>query len=82
MHFGFTLDSSDIDLLDAHLDLLHKDIPSKHFVLSGRQLEEVFKTCLHHNNFPSSKASSSRFHVLKVPSKLLGRRKIVTLRKC
>ena len=31
MHFGFTLDSSDIDLLDAHLDLLHKDIPSKHF---------------------------------------------------
>ena len=37
MHFGFALDSSDIDLwnidlLDANLDLLDIDIPSKHFV--------------------------------------------------
>ena len=37
MHFGFTLDSSDIDLwnidlLDAHLDLLDTNISSKHFV--------------------------------------------------
>ena len=37
MHFGFTLDSSDIDLLnidmlDTHLDLLDTDIPSKHFI--------------------------------------------------
>ena len=36
MHFGFALDSSDIDLfnidlLDTHLDLLDTDIPSKHF---------------------------------------------------
>ena len=34
MHFGFALDSSDIDLwnidlLDTHLDLLDTDIPSK-----------------------------------------------------
>ena len=39
MHFGFTLDSSDIDLLDAHLDLLYTDIPSKHFVC----LEDILK---------------------------------------
>ena len=37
MHFGFTLELSDIDfwnidLLDTHLDLLDTDIPSKHFV--------------------------------------------------
>ena len=37
MHFGFTLDSSDIDLwdidlLETDLDLLNTDIPSKHFV--------------------------------------------------
>ena len=45
MHFGFTLDSSDIDLLnidllDVHLDLLDTDIPSKYFVC----LQDVFKT--------------------------------------
>ena len=44
MHFGFALDSSDIDLwnidlLDTHLDLLDTDIPSKHFVC----LQDVFK---------------------------------------
>ena len=43
MHFGFALDSSDIDLfnidlLDTHLDLLDTDIPSKHFVC----LQDVF----------------------------------------
>ena len=37
MHFGFTLDSSymdlwNIDLLDARLDLLDTDNSSKHFV--------------------------------------------------
>ena len=37
MHFGFVLVSSDvdlgnIDLLDAHLDLIDTDIPSKPFV--------------------------------------------------
>ena len=51
MHFGFTLDSSDIDLLnidmlDTHLDLLDTDIPSKHFILSPRRLKNLFKTCL------------------------------------
>ena len=45
MHFGFALDSSDIDLLnidflDAHLDLLDTDIPSKQFVC----LQDVLKT--------------------------------------
>ena len=38
MHFGFTLEMSDIDLLntdllDTHLDLLDTDIPSNYFVL-------------------------------------------------
>ena len=63
MHFGFTLDSSDIDLwnidlLDAHLDLLDTDIPSKYFAClhnvfktSSRHvfktcLQDIFKTCL------------------------------------
>ena len=45
MHFGFALDSSDIDLLnidllDTHLDLLDTDIPSKHFAF----LLHVLKT--------------------------------------
>ena len=39
MHFGFALELSNvdllnIDLLDAHLDLLDTDIPSKYFVFS------------------------------------------------
>ena len=51
MHFGFALDSSDIDLwnidfLDTHLDLLDTDIPNKHFFLSPRRIEDVCKTCL------------------------------------
>ena len=57
MHFGFVLDSSDIDLrnidlLDAHLDLLVTDIPGKYFVylqdilkMSSRY---VFKTSSRH----------------------------------
>ena len=49
MHFGFALDSSDIDLwnidlLDTHLDLLDTDIPSKNFVC----LPDVFKTSSRH----------------------------------
>ena len=52
MHFGFTLDSPDInlwniDLLDTHLDLLDTDIPSKNFVFSKtsrKRLEDVLKT--------------------------------------
>ena len=46
MHFGFTLDSSDIDLwnigfLDTHLDLLDTYISNTHFVC----LQDVLKTC-------------------------------------
>ena len=58
MYFGFSLDSSDMDLrnidfLDAHLDLLDTDIPSKHFAhlqdvssrrfqgMSSRRLQDV-----------------------------------------
>ena len=53
MHFGFGLDSSDIDLwniylLDTHLDLL--DIASKHFVcfqdMSSRCLQDMSSRCL------------------------------------
>ena len=53
MHFGFALDSPDIDLwnidlLDAHLDLLYTDIPSKHFVcledILKKSSRNVFKT--------------------------------------
>ena len=49
MYFGFTLDSSDIDLwnidlLDAHLDLLESDISSKHFVC----LQDIMQTSSRH----------------------------------
>ena len=49
MHFGFTLDLPDIDLLnidllDAHLDLLDTDISSKNFVC----LQDVLKTSSRH----------------------------------
>ena len=49
MHFGFALDSPEIDLgnldlLDTHLDLLHTSIPSKHFV----RLQNVSKTSSRH----------------------------------
>ena len=51
MHFGFGLDSSDVDLwninlLDTHSDLLGTDIPRQTFCLSERRLEAAFKTCL------------------------------------
>ena len=84
-----------IDLLDTHLDLLNTNIPSKYFVClnnvfktSSRHVlktssKHVFKTSSRHvfktssrrpqrNNFSSSKTSSRR----------LGRREIVTLKKC
>ena len=57
MHFGFALDSPDIDLwnidlIDTHLDLLHTDIPSKHFVCLQDVLKiswrKVFKTSSRH----------------------------------
>ena len=48
MHFGVALELSNvdllnIDLLDAHLDLLDTDIPSKYFVfsiMSSRRLQD------------------------------------------
>ena len=64
MHFGFGLVSSDIDLgnkdfLDAHLNLLDTDIPSKPFV----SLQDALETSSRRhrrNNFLSSKTSSRR----------------------
>ena len=64
MHFGFRLVSSDIDLgnkdfLDAHLNLLDTDIPSKPFV----SLQDALETSSRRhrrNNFLSSKTSSRR----------------------
>ena len=49
MYFGFTLETSDIDLLDIDLldrdlDLLGTNISSKHFVC----LQDVLKTFLRH----------------------------------
>ena len=46
MHFGFPLDSSDIDLwnidlLDTRLDLLDIDIPNKHFVCSPSKISQA-----------------------------------------
>ena len=46
IHFGFALDSSDIDLsnmdlLDTHLDLLNRDIPVNN--LSPRRLQDVLR---------------------------------------
>ena len=61
------IDLRNIDLLDTHLDFLDTDIPSKYFVC----LHSVFKT------------SSRRLSVtiFRLP-RLLGRRKIVTLKAC
>ena len=48
MSFGFTLNLSDIDLLN--IDSLDTDIPSKHFIclqdVVKTCLQDVFKTCL------------------------------------
>ena len=82
MRFGLALelsnvDLSNIDLLDAYLDLLDTDIPSKYFAC----LDNVFKTSSRHvfktssrrlqrNNFSSSKTSSRRLQdVFKTPSR-------------
>ena len=55
MHFGFGLDSSDIDLwniylLNAHLDLQDTDIASKYFVcfqdMSSKCLQDMSSRCL------------------------------------
>ena len=49
MHFGFTIDSSDIylwdiNLLDTDLDLLDTDIPSKRLWRCLACLQDIFKT--------------------------------------
>ena len=53
MHFGFALDSLDmdlqnIDLLDAHLDLLDTDTPAspRRLDMSKTCLQDDFKACL------------------------------------
>ena len=47
MHFGLTLDSSDIDLLDTDLALLDTEILIKHvfFFDSKTFSRHMFKTC-------------------------------------
>ena len=76
MHFGFSLDLSDIDLLNVDL-LDHLDLFV--FKTSWRRLQS--------NNFSSSKTSSIRFarclqDVFKTSSRHLWRRRIVTLNTC
>ena len=74
MHFGFALNSSDIELwnkdfLDTHLDLLDTDIPNKHCVC----LQDVFKTSRGHVFKTSSRhvfKTSSR-HLFKTSSRRL-----------
>ena len=77
------MDLWNIDLLDTHLDLLDRDIPSKHFVCLQDVLKtssrHVFKTSwrrLQRNNFSSSKTSSRRLEgvlreVLRTSSRFL-----------
>ena len=88
MHFGFALDSSDIDLFNT--DLLDTDIPSKHFVLET-SLRHVFKTSSRHvfktssrHVFNTSSRRLQRKNVSssKTPSRRRGRQKIVTLKTC
>ena len=60
MHFGFALDSSDIDLLnidllDTHLDLLDTDIPVNILFVSKTSWR-----CLQRNKFLSSNTSPRR----------------------
>ena len=71
MHFGFTIDSSDIylwdiNLLDTDLDLLDTDIPSKHLedVLlvsktSSRRFENMSSRCLQDMSWRLLKTSST-----------------------
>ena len=86
IHFRFALDSSDIDLWniylldDTHLDLLHTDIPSKHFLC----LQDVLKTSSRHVTSTSSRHVFKTFsrYLFKKSSRRLGRRRIVTLKTC
>ena len=77
MHFGFTLDLSDVDLLNidlldqryAHSDLLDTDISSKHFAC----LQDVVQTSSRHVFKKSSRyvfKTSSR-HVFMTSSRCL-----------
>ena len=71
MHFGFTIDSSDIylwdiNLLDTDLDLLDADIPSKRLedVLlvsktSSRRFENMSSRCLQDMSWRLLKTSST-----------------------
>ena len=61
MHFGFALelpnvDLLNIDLLDAHLDLLDTDVPSKYFAF----LHNVFKMFSRHVFKKSSRRLGGR----------------------
>ena len=76
MHFGFTLELSDIDLwnidlLDTHLDLLDTDITSKNFVC----LRDVLKTSSRYVFETSSRHvfNTSSTHVLKTSWRRLQR---------
>ena len=76
MHFGFALDSSDIDLrnidlLDAYLDLLVTDIPGKYFVY----LQDILKTSSRYIFKTSSR------HVFKTSWRRLQRNNSKTSRK-
>ena len=76
MHFGFVLDSSDIDLrnidlLDAHLDLLVTDIPGKYFVY----LQDILKMSSRYVFKTSSR------HVFKTSWRRLQRNNSKTFRK-
>ena len=61
MYFGFALELSNvdllnIDLLDAHLDLLDTDIPSEYFTchdMSSRHHQDMSSRRLQRNNFSS-----------------------------
>ena len=70
MHFGFTLDLPDIDLLnidllDTHLDLLDTDIPSKYFAC----LHNVFKTSSRHV-FKTSSRHVFSVTIFRLPRRL------------
>ena len=70
MHFGFALDLSDIDLLNAdlldqrytHLDLFVSKTSWRRLQdMSSRRLQDMSSRRLQRNNFSSSKTSSRRF---------------------
>ena len=100
MHFGFALELSEIDLwnidlLDTHLGLLDRDVPSKYFVCphsvfktSSRYIFKtssihVFKTSsVHVFKTSSRRLQRNNFSYSKTSWRRLGRSKIVTLKTC